>query len=90
MIREHCPGVLVWDMPCGKPARAIMSAGSCDVLRLDETGVQHPLKTLQRYRSLGLLRGRRIGRCVRFTIDDCRNLVEQPRALVNSQQRARG
>lgn len=35
-------------------------------LRLDETGVKHPNRTLRRYREMGVLKGTIVGRCVLY------------------------
>jgi len=35
-------------------------------LRLDKTGVAHPLLSLEKYRRQGLIPGVKLGRCVRF------------------------
>lgn len=44
-------------------------------LRLDETGVSNPKRTLDRYREAGLVEGRRIGRCVVYRREDLDKFV---------------
>lgn len=46
-------------------------------LRLDLTGTKNPVKTLEYYRRRGFLKGRRVGRQIRYTIDDLKDFLNK-------------
>ncbi len=60
--------------PLGSPLLTVQEA--IRWLRLDEPGgPRDPAQTLKRYRDMGLLRGTRIGRAMRYHISDLERFV---------------
>ncbi len=45
-------------------------------LRLDLTGVRDPARTLRYYREKGLLKATRVGRCIRYRLEDLREFLK--------------
>ena len=50
-------------------------------LRIDETGVEKPGRTLERYRREGWLKGTQIGICIRYQLPDVLNFLSTARDL---------
>ena len=69
-------------LPDGRPAPAVLTADELvSLLRLDNA---NPLRTLKFYRDEGLLVGIRIGRKVRYPLDEVMRFLAQKVALSKS------
>lgn len=71
-------------LPVGVPVPELLTEDEAIVfLRLDVDGPKHPAKTLARYRDLGLLKATRVGRRLRYRIEDLRAFLAELSTLQN-------
>lgn len=74
-MNEHIKQFVVLFLPSGKPAPAVLTAEeTAELLRLDNGD---PLRTLKFYRDEGELRGVRIGRRIRYRLEDVERFLKQ-------------
>ncbi len=65
-----------------EPVPFILTAEDvCRLTRIDETEVKAPEKTLERYRTQGILHGAMIGRELRYLLPDVLDFVETLKTL---------
>jgi len=64
-------------MPDGRPCPDVLTeAEAIKYLRLDKTGIRNPKRTLQHYRTLGKLKGAKIGRAVVYPLAELQRFVK--------------
>ena len=65
-------------MPDGTPAPALLTeAEAIRFLRIDATGVRFPRDAFQRYRQRGQIKGKMVGRCVRYPLSEVVKFVDR-------------
>ena len=79
----HCHGLLV--LPDGRPCPLLLTEEeTIALLRLNIDGPNRPTKTLAYYRGKGLLKATRVGRRLRYRIEDLRGFLAELAELQNA------
>lgn len=83
VVTTWLPGKLLADgtrEPASPCPELLTADEAVRYLRLDEIGTNEPARALTHYREQGLLKGRRVGKCVRYLRKDLDSFIESTEA----------